>query len=868
MTQSSRSPSARPWAVLKFGGTSVKSIERWRTIASIVDSHLEAGRRPLVVCSALGGLSDQLEGMLEDAHHGRDVGERLAAVRAMHRELATAMELDVDEVLGDLLGELERLMRGAVMLREASPRTRARVMSLGELMSTTLGAAWLSRSGRSASWQDARQLLAAEENRAAATAPALHYLSATCSHEPDVELREQLDSLSEDVVLTQGFIASDAHGDTVLLGRGGSDTSAAYFAARIGAERLEIWTDVPGMFTANPRDVPTARLLKHIGYKEAQELALMGAKVLHPRCIAPVAARAIPLHIKCTPKPDMMSTVISADAPSGVPQVKAVSARKGMVLVSIAIDRAQRVGFLAQTASIFARWNLSIDMVSASETTTTFAIDPKANALEEGVLEALIAELRELCDLRVIAPGAAVSLVGHNIHSILHELGPILERFEDHGVYMVSQAADDLNLTFIVTEDAADRLVLDLHAALFPPDIPDPTFGPTWEALSEKSPEAQVVHGWWVHRRDAVLEQAAQASPCFIYSTKAVDQALEEIRRLPVDGLLYSVKANPNVEVLDHLHAAGLGFQCGSAGELRQVAERYSGLSGRLSFAPHAAAEEDWRNALELGAHPVVGSVHALERWPNLFRGREISLRFDPGRGAPGQPFVRSAGTQFKFGISPSDAVRARRAAEAAGARVTGLHAHAGSGIRSTQTWRDIGLLLARLTEGFPEVRILNVGGGLAIRERVGGAEVDTAEVAKGLEELKRAHPQFELWMEPGRFLTARAGVLLGTVLEVEAKDGRTFVTLDAGMNDLVRTSLYGAWHELVNLSRWGEPMKITADVVGPLSDSADIIAHQRPLPRTQPGDVLLVANAGAYARSMALHYNGTAPAREIILPD
>lgn len=855
------------WIVLKFGGTSVAALERWQAIAEVLRERIEAGQRPLVVCSALSQVSNLLERMLADAEAGRDARPPLEEIIDKHRRLAADMGLDADELLGERFEELSKIARGAQLVEEASPRVRARAMSMGELMSTRLGASWLTAQGIPAAWTDAREMLRSEAITSSGRAET-EYLSATCDHEADPELAAKLSALEGDVVITQGFIARNDAGETVLLGRGGSDTSAAYFAARVGAERLEIWTDVPGMFTANPKQVPTARLLRHLDYPEAEQIALMGGKVLHPRCIAPVAAHRIPLHVKCTTAPQMTGTVISTRAPRGVPLVKAVSARGGMAVISVDVDRAlENVGFLAKTAACFESRGLSIDMVSASETNVTFSLDPAVNVLTEDELEALMADLSAVAKARLLGPGASVSLVGSNIRAILHELGPVLERFEDHRVYMVTQAADDLNLSFLVTEDAADPLLRDLHAQLFGPDQTDPAFGPTWEHLFDREPATvDVLEGWWQSRRDELLAEAERdGTPCYVYRDGAIDDAVRELGELPLDRLFYSVKANPHPDVLGEFREQGVGFQCGSPGELALVRERFGDVTGDVVFTAHAASAEDYRHAFNVGAHVVVGSLQPLESWPELFRDRDIFLRIDPGRGSSGKRFVASAGQQSKLGIDPRQVERAQALVEAAKARVVGLHAHAGSGLRTNETWRDIGRFLIPIARRFPHVRVLDVGGGLGVPERLGHRQVDLAKVAGGLHGVKEEVPNMELWMEPGRFLVARAGVLLARCRDVVEKDGRSFVTLDAGMSSLIRPALYGAWHETVNLTRLGEPARIVADVVGPLSDSADVLARDRQLPATEPGDVFLIANAGAYGRSMGSTYNSMPMTRETV---
>ena len=183
--------------------------------------------------------------------------------------------------------------------------------------------------------------------------------------------------------MTQGFIASDAAGDTVLLGRGGSDTSAAYLAAKLAAQRLEIWTDVPGMFSANPRATPQARLLRSLHYDEAQEIASSGAKVLHPRCILPAKSQQIPIAVYATQCPQIEGTHISAEGGDGAAQVKAVCIKKGITLVSLdSPGMWHEVGFLADAFQVFKRHGLSVDLVSTSETNVTVSLDPAANSLD------------------------------------------------------------------------------------------------------------------------------------------------------------------------------------------------------------------------------------------------------------------------------------------------------------------------------------------------------------------------------------------------------------------------------------------------------------------------------------------------------
>jgi diaminopimelate decarboxylase/aspartate kinase len=479
-----------PWVVLKFGGTSVSSRERWETIAREIQRQREEGLRPLVVCSALSQVSNQLEALLEEARGGKDAPVGLERLRETHWELAQALDIELDAKAADLFREIERVLLGISLVREVTPRLRARVLSAGELLSTRLGVRWLQSQGLRAVWQDARDLLEARPERQTALSDERQYLSATCHDDPDPALAARLGALDADVVVTQGFLARGPDGDTVLLGRGGSDTSAAYLAARLGARRLEVWTDVPGLFTANPGQVPEARLLRRVGYAEASEFAGRGAKILHPRCLGPVRRHHIPLHVRCTAWPDVAGTVIEDLPRHGHAGVLGVATRNDLVLVSMDLETTwQQVGVIASVAGCFERLGISIDLLASSQSHMTITLDPAANELSDAVLDALKHELAEIGTPQIERLASSVSLVGTSIADVLHELGPLLQHFEGENVHLLSHAANDLSLTLVVDQRASDQLVKTLHEKLFGGREADDDLGPTWWQLEARALE-------------------------------------------------------------------------------------------------------------------------------------------------------------------------------------------------------------------------------------------------------------------------------------------------------------------------------------------------------------------------------------------
>jgi diaminopimelate decarboxylase/aspartate kinase len=859
------SSTAGAWIVLKFGGTSVSSLPTWNNIAQVARARLEGGARVMIVHSAIAGITDRLERLL-DAAIGQSQDEELRAIEERHRHLAQELGVPLGEEVERQLAELREITSGIALVREVSDRTRARVMASGELMATRLGARFLEARGLEVAWADARTLLRAERHGGSAKASVL---SAVCGFAPDAPLQARL-GRGAPLLVTQGFIASDEDGQTVLLGRGGSDTSAAYLAAKLGAVRLEIWTDVPGMFSANPRATPTARLLRTLHYDEAQEIATSGAKVLHPRCILPARQYGIPLHIYATQAPELAGTMLSAAGADGSAQVKAVCSKKGITLISLESPGMwHQVGFLADAFQVFKQHGMSVDLVSTSETNVTVSLDPAANSLDNTLVAELVADLARLCRVQVIGPCASVSLVGRNIRAILHQLGGAFEFFEEQKIYLVSQAANDLNFTFVVDENQGDRLVEQLHELLIRPVPGDTVFGPTWQQLfAQPPPGAQRSRPWWRARAAELIACLGEEAAAFVYDTNVVRAAARALRGLhSVARVHYAMKANPHPQVLQALHAEGIDFECVSRGEVERVRTLFPQLSAeRILYTPNFAPRAEYEWALAAGVRVTVDNSYALSAWPELFRGRTLFVRLDTGVGRGHHSHVRTAGSRSKFGVPIAELAELARHTAELGIEVAGLQAHVGSGIFDVTSWEHTARLLARAAASLPGVRVLDVGGGFGVPERPDQPGVDLAQLDTLLTAVRAEHPQLEVWLEPGRYLVAAAGVLLARVTQLKAKSGVRFVGVTTGMNSLIRPALYGSYHEIANLTRSEEPASEQVSIVGPICESADVLGHDRLLPPTREGDVLLIANAGAYGHSMSSHYNLRAPATELFL--
>jgi diaminopimelate decarboxylase/aspartate kinase len=856
--------------VLKFGGTSVSSVANWKNIATVLHARLKAGLKPVIVHSALSGITDRLEQLLTfaggDGVPNSDWQAAMEHIEQRHRLLANELGVSVSPELADQFQRLRQIASGIALVGEVSDKLRARVMAQGELMATRLGAAFLAAQGFDVEWLDARKLLKAEQRRNASLRAS--YLSATCNFEPDVALQARCAQPNK-IWITQGFIASDEAGDTVLLGRGGSDTSGSYFAAKLAAQRLEIWTDVPGMFSANPRSVPTARLLRALEYDEAQEIASSGAKVLHPRCLMPVKQYAIPLYVYATQTPDLEGTAITTHGGEGEAHVKAVTIKKGITLVSMeTVGMWHQVGFLADAFAVFKDHGLSVDLVSTSETNVTLSLDPAANTLTQAALDALVADLAKLCRVEVIGPCAAVSLVGRRIRAILHKLGEALELFEEQKIYLVTQAANDLNLTFVVDEAQGDRLVTRLHEITIHNSPDARILGPTWEQLYAPAKKEVAAVQWWQTRRDELLKIGGQYVAAYVYDRATVLQHAQSLQRLPgIQKVLFAMKANPNRELLRALEGQGIDFDCVSPGEVQRLVELFPKIDrSRILFTLNFAPRSEYVWGFEQSVRVTLDNLYPLKHYPEVFKDRDVFVRIDTGKGRGHHDKVRTAGIHSKFGIPLFEVEELQRLANKAGTRIVGLHAHTGSGVFNVDNWREVGDILTQLVARFPSVTMVDLGGGLGVPERATDVALDLVALGAVLAELHQKHPTLAFWLEPGRYLVAQAGVLLAQVTQTKGKGEVRYVGVATGMNSLIRPALYGAHHEIVNLTRINETASEVVNVVGPICESGDQLGNDRLLPPAQEGDVLLIANTGAYGYAMSSHYNLRDPAQEFVI--
>ncbi len=452
--------------VCKFGGTSVGDAEAIRRTASIIAER--RARKPIVVVSALGGATNQLLQIAEQSSKGQLIGALSAVEGLRDRHLEQTEKLlggdaslaaDVAGELSAMFDELAALAEALNTLGDLTPRSLDAIASLGEQLSSVLVVAAFQRLGLPAQHVDARDVMItdAQFTRAEPQADAI----------AEAAQRVVMPIIRAGRIPVLGGFIGCAQGSriTTTLGRGGSDYSASLVGAALQVKAIEIWTDVDGMLTADPRVVTGARLIERIGFEEASELASFGAKVLHPNTIAPAVMKGIPVWVLNSRRPEGTGTLITFDAPRRA--VSAIAGKSGVTLLKVRSPRMLLTeGFMRTMFEVFERHRTSVDVVATSEVSVSVTIDDASR------LEALVVDLRALGDVTMERNRGIVAIVGSGLSDGGASMARALSAIGDLRVHMLSLSSSGINLTVVVDGEQVNPAMRRLHDAFFPVEAP------------------------------------------------------------------------------------------------------------------------------------------------------------------------------------------------------------------------------------------------------------------------------------------------------------------------------------------------------------------------------------------------------------
>ena len=454
--------------VMKFGGTSVEDPAAIGRTAAIVAGRVALGKQPVVVVSAMAKVTDQLLRAASVAAQGDRIGALAIStrLRLRHSETASALVKNpadanaLQEVINQKFEALDEVLRGLAAILELTPRISDLIVSYGERISSCIVAAAFRERGIDAAHVDAREIILTDSQ-----------FQKAVPQDALIEKRaaEKLRPLTSQgkVPVMGGFIASNEAGITTTLGRGGSDFTGALVGGALVAEAIEIWTDVDGIMTTDPRVCPDALRVKTISFEEAAELAYFGAKVLHPATILPAVKKNIPVLVLNSRNPSCEGTRITSLAPHCKSPFKSIAVKKKLSIIDMVASRMLMThGYMKEIFTIFDQHKCAVDMVSTSEVSVSLTVDSNDN------LPALAADLSKLADVKYEGKKALVCLVGEDIRGQNGMAAQVFNAVRHINVRMISQGASEINMSFMIDEEDADEAVRSLHAAFF--KDPDP----------------------------------------------------------------------------------------------------------------------------------------------------------------------------------------------------------------------------------------------------------------------------------------------------------------------------------------------------------------------------------------------------------
>jgi aspartate kinase len=450
--------------VMKFGGTSVADPDAINRLIAIVQRQHEmpgSGGAPVVVVSALAGVTDKLVAvaqMAQDGEGGRAAAE-LEALLERHLTVAEAVTSGSrSRLLAEVrceFQELAGLVHALAVLGEVSPRSRDAVHAVGEVVSSRIVAAAFADHGVPSTWIDARTVLVTDAEHTAAAPD----MAETCER---ARARVAPEMAAGKVAVLGGFIGATASGVTSTLGRGGSDYSAAIFGACLDVDEIQIWTDVDGMLTADPRIVPQPRVVPQLSFNEASELAYFGAKVLHPSTILPAITRNIPVRILNSRRPENTGTRITSDAMPDAGRLTAIACKRDVTVIDITSTRMLMAhGFLRRLFEVFERFKTAVDVVTTSEVSVSVTVDDTRR------LDAILDNLHNFAEASCEREMAIICAVGENLRADPALFGKAVTALDRIPLRLVSQAASRRNITFVLRNSDVPHAMMRLHETFF-----------------------------------------------------------------------------------------------------------------------------------------------------------------------------------------------------------------------------------------------------------------------------------------------------------------------------------------------------------------------------------------------------------------
>mgnify|MGYP002847871693 CR=1 FL=1 len=809
---------SKQWVVLKFGGSSITKLG-FNSIIKRINQIIKNENKNIVL--VLSAIKNTTNFLLNDKKK-----------EALNLNLDLANELNLNE-------EIKVKLKNVV---NNPKKNKRELVSIGEILSTNILFEYLKKNQNN---YDIDLLDSREFIKALSEYENDNDLYLSSEYYADEDIFKKLIS-DKRVYICQGFIASTLKKNyTCLIGRGGSDTSASLIANMLDAERLEIWTDVDGMYTADPNKIKKSKIINEIGYDEAQELAAMGAKVLHPYCIIPCKNKGIPMYIKNTYNFNSKSNTKIYNKIKTNKEIYAITDQNNITVFNIeSINMWNNYGFVYDIFEKFSNLGIDVNIITTSQFTISTTTDCKNIKLLNKVLELLEKNYK----VHMISDCSIISIVGDSIKNQegIYEAMNIIKKYDIH---IIHHSANDLTISYVVNNYDSSEILNKLHQNLI-------------SSKSYKEDLARINKKWWYKNIEEIKEIMKINDSLYLYNLEFVKNQIDILKlELPsIDRIFYSMKANNNENVIKKIASQNIGFECVSLNEVYYLRNTLK-LENNIIFTPNFCNLDEYIDALRIkNLNVIVDNVDIVINNLNIFRNNSIGIRIDLNSGEGHHMKVITEGKLAKFGSTIFETINSVEILKNNNVHVIGLHSHRGSGIQNYKSWVNTADALIKISKKFDKIEWIDLGGGFGVDNE---NPIDFIKLNDHLNNLK-SETNIKFYIEPGRFIVSEAGILLSKVTQVKEKQDIKYIGLNTGMNSLMRPTLYDSFHKIHNITNLGDNNILKYNIVGPICESGDILGKNRLLPFTKINDVFLIENSGAYGFVMSNNYNMRNPAKEM----
>ena len=651
--------------------------------------------------------------------------------------------------------------------------------------------------------------------------------------------------VNNDVIVVPGFRASTPSKNVCLMGRGGSDTTGSIIAASLKAKKYMIWTDVNGIFSGDPNIVKHVNIIPTISYNAAQEISAMGAKVIHPYCIKPCMEANVPIHIRNTYDLNSKNTVIENCLGGSEKSIYSITNQSKISVFKIkSLNMWNNYGFVYHIFSKFKDFNVDVNIINTSQfdiTTTTDDLDEnKLYRLKQELEKDYIVELFNNCN--------CISLVGENIRKY-DKINKIINALKDFDIKLTSYSSNDMSISFVVENDIHKEIINQIHMIAFP-----------FHYFEKKN-------CWW----NKLLQLKPPEKCKYFYSLDIVSEKINILKSLKsINRVYYAMKANNSKEIIYHMIKNNIGLETVSLEEIMLVVNvcknnNINFNKVNILYTPNFASIEDYiqvYNISDNNINIIVDNIDMIVTYKDFFANKKIGLRLDLDYGFGHCNKVITQGVESKFGMTCNDIIENINIFTENNITINGLHSHMGSGITDFKHWINNFKLIMNVYKNIPftcnQVEWFDIGGGFGI-----GDAIDFKSFDRMLSVIKKNY-EIEIYIEPGRFLVAEAGVILGKITQIKYKNKTKFIGTNVGMTDIIRPALYSAIHPIYFNDNNKNKELVT--VVGPICESGDVLVRNLLVDNNlKIGDPMIVENTGAYGFVMASNYNNRELPEEVL---